>query len=50
VKNELTFHPRPVHSDPTYLLFSRKYPNSDALAQRFAAAWAKLQATGAIRN
>ena len=50
VKNQLTFNPKPVHSDPTYLLFSRKYPGSDMLAQRFGAAWVKLQAAGEIPN
>ncbi|MBV8659364.1 MAG: transporter substrate-binding domain-containing protein [Burkholderiales bacterium] len=50
VKSQLTFDPKPVHSDPTYLLFSRKYPNSDVLAQRFGAAWIKLQAAGEIPN
>jgi polar amino acid transport system substrate-binding protein len=44
VKTQLTFSGKPLHSDPTYLLISRKYPGGAAIAKRFAAAWARMQA------
>jgi polar amino acid transport system substrate-binding protein len=42
----LTFNPKPIHTEPLYLLISRKVPDGEALARRFAAIWPKYRPLG----
>jgi polar amino acid transport system substrate-binding protein len=50
VREQLTFNAKPIHSEAAYLLISRKHPQADALARRFAAIWPKFRPAGVPTN